>query len=187
MIFQDEYWFNVLPSRGRSSASLDGKWLYFGPTNELHSWLDRLNKLVEDDQIPAAKVARKLPGSDPFPDKPCVLCAFTAGDEVSKAHTQQVLRDAFNIEVSVWKSNEQTQKDWMPGGWLRLEAEINQLRLRIRDEGLGRAHRARLQRMAADLIETIGEIDEPSRLAEIEISRTTKWGEVIRMAKMKVE
>jgi hypothetical protein len=144
MILQNDYWFDILPSRGEPDTTIDGKWLHFGPTHELHSWLERLDRLVEHGQIHAAKVARKLPRVDPFPNKPCVLCVFTPGDERSREHARQVLKSEFNIDVSVWKSEEQTIRDWQPGGWLQVEAEVNRLREQLEREGLGEEGRSRL-------------------------------------------
>src|SRR4051794_11648308 len=101
MILQNEHWFDVMPSRDALGTAIEGKWLHFGPTQELHSWLKRLDLLVENRQIAAAKVARKLPGVDAFPDKECVLCVFTPGDKESKERARQILKGEFNIDVSV--------------------------------------------------------------------------------------
>jgi hypothetical protein len=144
MILQNEYWFDVVPSRREPKATLAGKWLHFGPTALLHSWLERIDRLVEGGQIAAAKVARKLPESDPFPNKPCVVCVFTPADEQSKERARQVLKREFDIDVSVWKSEEQTLQDWEPGGWLQAEAEVNRLRRQLEQGGLAPRERSHL-------------------------------------------
>lgn len=171
MILQNDYWFDIVPSRGGYGVTIAGKWLHFGPTPELHSWLERLERLVEDGRIAAAKVARKLPGLDPFPDKPCVVCVFTAGDELSKQHSRQAFETEFKVKVSIWKSEDQTRQDWQPGGWLQLEAELNQLRKRIEREGLREEGKSRLRQLADRLRREVETID-PSRKAEIESGRT---------------
>jgi hypothetical protein len=171
MILQNEYWFDIIPSRGESNT-IEGKWLHFGPTEQLHSWLDRLNKLVEDGELSAVKVARKMPATDPFPNKPCVLCAFTAGTEVSKKHAQEVLKNAFQINVSVWKSDEQTRQDWLPGGWLQVEADINHTLTRLKREGLTQTDKLLLRELAQHLRNSVDEIRDPTRVAEVELGRT---------------
>jgi hypothetical protein len=172
MILQNTYWFDIIHRSSASPPSIDGKWLYWGRTEELHSWLERLNDLVESGKIAAAKVARKLPGLDPFPNKPCVLCVFTSGDENTKETVRALLKDNFNIDVTVWKSEEQTIQDWQPGGWLAVEAEINRLRQRLKDRGLGEREKERLQDLAALLRKRAKEITEPDRIAELHLGQT---------------
>src|SRR5713101_5198578 len=71
VILQDQYWYDILPSSGSGMNPIDGKWLYFDDTKKVHALLDDLNALVESADIPAAKIARKIPAIDPFPEKPC--------------------------------------------------------------------------------------------------------------------
>ena len=94
MILQDDYWFDILPSHRRTTRA-EGKWLHFGPTATLHSWVDQLDELVEADKLLAAKIARKQPGIDPFPEKPCVLCVYTSDDVASKKEARTILNKAF--------------------------------------------------------------------------------------------
>lgn len=175
MILRNAYWFDILPSRpNRGLKTPDGKWLYFGPTHELHAWLERIDRLVEQGKIRSAKIARKLPEFDPFPDKPCVMCAFTTDDPQSKENARQVLKAELNIDVTVWKSDEQTRRDWDQGGWLQLEANFNRIRRQVKWDGLDHDARSRLGEMAEQLQRAIDAIKEPSRLAEIEASGATE-------------
>jgi hypothetical protein len=100
-----------------------GKWLYFGPTEDLHLWANKLNELVESGSLLAAKIARKSPEWDPVPHKPCVVCVYAYEDESSKDQARSTLRAAFGVEVSVWKSELETEVDWAPDGRLRIELE----------------------------------------------------------------
>ena len=66
MILEGDYWYDIVPVT-RAAESIDGKWLFFDETPKLHALLPELNRLVEAGKIKAAKIARKLPGRDPFP------------------------------------------------------------------------------------------------------------------------
>ena len=105
-----------------------GKWLYFGEKDRLHSWLPRLDVLVERRSLMAAKISRKDPKFDLFPHKPCVLCVFTADDDNERAQAKQLLAREFGIEVKTWKSDAQTMRDWAEDGWLRIELEISKIK-----------------------------------------------------------
>ena len=129
MILQNEYWYDVVPSDpGRRIKNITGKWLIFGPTEQLHSCVPHLDKLVESGDVPAAKVARKLPEFDPFPDAPCVICAFTSDDAAEKDRVKRVLQERCGLDVTNWKSDKQTYEDWDEGGWLNIRARITQIR-----------------------------------------------------------
>ena len=130
MILQNKFWYDIIPSFNwyETSASIVGKWLYFGDTSFIHSLLPELDDLVEKGEIRAVKISRKIPEYDPFPEKPCVMCVFTSDEQYEKERVKNLLKSKFNIEVTVWKSEEQTLKDWEKGGWLRIQAEINELR-----------------------------------------------------------
>jgi hypothetical protein len=171
MILQNAYWYDIVPSHDDGSDAIEGKWLHFGPTEVLHSWVGHLDRLVESRQIYAAKVARKLPGIDPFPDKPCVLCAFTPASYDAKERVRQVLMKELGVSVSLWKSDQQTMEDWQPGGWLKLEAEVNRVRRRIQNEGLGPGGRDHLRQLVDSLFRALDEVKDPSRKAELEASR----------------
>jgi len=172
MILQNDYWFDIISSRGVASWDIDGKWLYWGPTEEVHLWLERLNGLVESGKIAAAKVARKLPGIDPFPNKPCVLCVFTSRDESVKENVRVLLKANFNIDVKAWKSEEQTIQDWQHGEWLAVEAEINRIRQSLKDKGLRERENEQLQHLAIHLREKVKEVVEPDRIVELHLGQT---------------
>jgi hypothetical protein len=89
MILQSQYWYDVVPRSGDTMSPIAGKWLYIDETEKLHALLAALDTLVEAEEIPSAKRARKLPGVDPFPEKQCVLCVFTSGYKVGKRTNQR--------------------------------------------------------------------------------------------------
>lgn len=149
MILQDQYWYKILPSAKSIDNVIAGKWLMWGPTEELHALLPRLDELVESGALRAVKVARKLAGIDPFPDAPCVICAFTSDDPAEKERIKQLLTETFGFNISVWKSNEQTRADWNEGGWLRIRSEITELRQLLASAHLGADDRAVTQRLHA--------------------------------------
>lgn len=172
MILQDQYWFNVQTSAPtRNAHAITGKWLIFGATEELHALLPRLDQLVESRDLPAAKVARKLPGLDPFPDAPCVMCAFTSDDPGEKERVKQLLNHEFAFDVSVWKSDDQTRKDWDEGGWLRIRSEITAIRRVLASSQHGPefdATRERLKTLSNELQKTLSERSE--QLTEAQLS-----------------
>ena len=104
MIIRGMHWFDVIPS-GRRSRDVDGKWMIFGPTAEFHGHLEGLDQMVEAGEIKAAKIARKLPGFDVFPEKPCVICVFTADDEAEKSAVKALLQKRLGLTPSSWKSH----------------------------------------------------------------------------------
>ena len=73
MIYQNAVWYDILPDDLIWDDDIAGKWLYFDDTRKIHALLEDLDRLVEAGAIKAAKVARKLPEFDPFPENPCVL------------------------------------------------------------------------------------------------------------------
>ena len=128
MVLQDNYWFDIVPSHEDPQIlSIAGKWLVFGSTTDLHSVVKKVDALVESGSLPAAKIARKISGFDPFPDSPCVLCAFTSDSPAEKERVKLLLKQALNLEATVWKSDEQTRRDWDKDGWLAIRAEINSI------------------------------------------------------------
>ena len=85
MILQNDYWYDILPTT-KGKGRIEGKWLFF--TSKLHALTEDLDRLVEGGQIRAAKIARKLPAHDPFPEKACVLCVFTSDDPEEKQRSR---------------------------------------------------------------------------------------------------
>jgi hypothetical protein len=173
MIVKDRIWYDVVPvDMDRTMELVDGKWLYFGETAELHAMLKGLDELVEAGEILAAKVARKLPDFDPFPDKPCVLCVYTSDDPIEKERVKALLSERLGVSVRIWKSELQTMLDWEEGGLLQLQAELAMLK---RDIASGQvadiqiAQRKLLESMRR-LQNVIKDIDEPERMAELYLS-----------------
>ena len=171
MILQNKFWYDIIPSFNwyETSASIVGKWLYFGDTSFIHSLLPELDDLVEKGEIRAVKISRKIPEYDPFPEKPCVMCVFTSDEQYEKEKVKKLLKSKFNIEVTVWKSEEQTLKDWEEGGWLRIQAEINELRKKLQT---GKVKNKKIIyhqiiRLTEQLGKILSEVDDPNRKAEI--------------------
>jgi hypothetical protein len=173
MILQNDYWYDILPSSDYGKDPIDGKWLYFDETKKLHALLDDLDALVESGGIKAAKIARKIPGIDPFPEKQCVLCIFTSNNKTEKEKVKGLLKARLNISVSVWKSDEQTMRDWAKGGWLQVQSEISKIRRdieagKIADAQMAQKHMVELTQQLEAMMQTI---DDPDRKAEIDLNR----------------
>ena len=124
MILDNPFWYSIIATEPRSNQSpIAGKWLCFGPKEELHLYRDLMNTLVEDGTFRAVKLARKDPKTDLFPHKDCVMCIFTSDEEVEIAHVQKRLKE-IGLNPVVWKSEDETHADWEVTGKLHLEAEI---------------------------------------------------------------
>lgn len=173
MIYQSSYWYDIVPSSDARRGKITGKWLYFDKTEKLHQLLGALNVIVESGRIRAAKVARKLPEIDPFPEKQCVLCIYTSSDKEEKETVKKLLADELSISVSVWKSDEQTRRDWEKGGWLRLQADISKIRRAIeagRVEDVQSAQN-RVLELTRKLEELMKSIDDPDQKAELDFNK----------------
>lgn len=157
-------------------GEIGGKWLYFDQTEKLHSLLEDLNAIVEAGGIRSAKVARKLPNVDPFPEKQCVLCVFTSNDKEEKDRVKSLLKAQLGISVSVWKSEEQTRRDWEEGGWLQIQAEISKIRRNIETGKIADVQWAqrRMLELTQQLEGLMKAIDDPNRKAEIDLNRIHK-------------
>jgi hypothetical protein len=127
MIVAGKYWIIIVPSDPKQQIQIEeeitGKWLCFGPMKELHLYPRLIDKLVEEGTLRKVKIARKDPSCDPFPHKECVMCIFTSSDEGEKNSVAAILKD-IGLSPVTWKSEVETQQDWLPDGKLYLEAEI---------------------------------------------------------------
>lgn len=133
MIWEDEVWINIFPSRAPGPPSrIAGKWLCFGPTLEMHLYRDLLDTLVEEGEFPAVKIARKHPEHDPFPHKDCVVCVFTTAHEADIQRTWHRLRN-IGLQPTSWKSEAKTEEDWRPAGRLALERRVVEERRHLAD------------------------------------------------------
>jgi len=135
MITEDSVWIHIVPSdpaaRQRAGSDVDGKWLCFGPKEHLHACCDSLNRLVEQGALRAAKIARKDPRTDPFPNRECVLCAYTSSDPEEKKAVAKRLRE-IGLRPARWKSEAETLWDWSPGGKLHREWQATRRRRKSR-------------------------------------------------------
>lgn len=172
MIIQDRYWINVVPQNWPQGYAVDGKWLFFGDTNRLHQYALKIDEMVESGELHSAKIARKLPDTDPFPEKPCVICFFTSADANERARVKLALELRLGISVTAWKSEEQTERDWQDGGLLAIQAELIQLRRAIKAGQISDYEKAQQQvdDLAHQLQGLVRSIDDPQRRAEIELS-----------------
>jgi len=171
LILQNDYWYDIVPTT-KGKGRIDGKWLFFDETNKIHALAEKLDRLVEDGQVLAAKIARKLPAHDPFPEKPCVLCVFTSDDPEEKERVKALLQSEFGIDVTAWKSEQQTKRDWKKGGWLQLQFESNQLKRAI-ETGLV-TNKLETQLKLSELAERIRmmaeSVKDPQRKLELELN-----------------
>lgn len=127
MILENNYWFDVVPANQPDEPRIAGKWLVFGSTTDLHALVEKVDDLVEAGHLSAAKIARKKPGFDRFPESQCVLCAFTSSDPADKERVRGLLSRELGLEATAWKSEEQTRKDWDNDGWLAIRTEIHSI------------------------------------------------------------
>jgi len=171
LILQNGYWYDIVPTT-KGKGRIDGKWLFFDETKKLHALAEDLDRLVEAGQIRAAKIARKLPTHDPFPEKQCVLCVFTSDDPEEKETVKALLQSEFGINVTAWKSEQQTKRDWEEGGWLQLQATSNQLKRAI-ETGLVTDKQEAQQKLSelAERIRALAEsVKDPQRKLELELN-----------------
>ncbi len=178
MILGNPFWYDIVPS-DYNCGPINGKWLYFAEKQTIHSWLSELDFLVENCLLRAAKVSRKDPQYDPFPHKPCVLCAYTSDDELEKQAIKDLLLSRFGIEVTVWKSDAQTREDWGDNGWLTIEAEVANIKKEISRAHLSAkpstALREDLFRMLDRLEGSIQTMKDPNRTTEIQLAKTSSF------------
>jgi TIR domain len=151
MIHENAVWLNFLPSEyyaRQVSDQISGKWLCFGPKEQLHLYSALLDKLVEEGVFKAAKLAKKDPQTDPFPHKDCVLCIFTSDNADEKTRVYDKLRD-IGLSPKPWKSNMDTLRDWEPGvGALSLERDIVRKKRGIQQSEHDRKSQPEAERLA---------------------------------------
>lgn len=174
MIIKSPVWFDVVPTKQRATNAEIGKWLYFGEKALLHGWLPRLDELIEAGELRAAKVSRKDADSDPFPHKPCVVCVYTTDTEKEKAHAKRVLAREFGVEVTTWKSDAQTSRDWAEDGWLRIESQITEIKRALARGELpdAPAIQQQLRSLTDRLSELVAAPKGETLAAELELSHT---------------
>ncbi|MEN0049217.1 MAG: hypothetical protein AAF806_19310 [Bacteroidota bacterium] len=170
MIYSDNIWYTLLMKEGQLNLEIDGKWLLFGQKNVFHSWLEKMNCLVESKKIKAIKVSRKLPEFDPFPQKPCVICFYTSDSPEEKQTIKNLILNEFNIEVFIWKSDRDTIKDWSDNGWLKLEAALTRLVRKYKSEQLEKGDIEKAKQIISRLETHINSENIPSRIAEFKKS-----------------
>lgn len=176
MILANNVWYDIISTTNHSERKIDGKWLYFGDKELIHSWIDKLHALVEVGGLKAIKVSRKIPEYDPFPQKPCVVCFFTSDDANEKEKTKSLILKEFDINVHIWKSEVQTHQDWTNNGWLKVEAELNDLIKAIKSVKVQSDKKQILliDKIVISLEEIIEKEEHPSKIAEFKKSGLEK-------------
>ena len=81
MITKGKVWYNVFPKDYAPTSAEVGKWLYFNDKTILHSWLPKLNDLVEAGKLPDDNYQHLLSSSERFgavdKDDPRVVITIT--------------------------------------------------------------------------------------------------------------
>lgn len=128
MISRDKYWIRISKKGSPKRKHLAGQWICFGEKTALHNLKDELDKYVENNEITLILISLKEKANDKFPNKPCVLCAFTSNSNTEKQKVRSILEDKFSLKVERWKSNWESIKDWDDNGLLKIESQIIQLK-----------------------------------------------------------
>ena len=168
MILKDKYWYNIGPKNryDRSTKMFDsefgitGKWLYYVPIEQMEYLIEQINNLADEDQLRYVKITRKDKGHDRLPIEPCKICIFTSDDENEKAFVKKLLKDRLKIDVTIWKSDKQTEADWNKDGWLAIGSELVKL-LEKSKKGLSQQEVNRIKNLTKklDIIRNKNEYD----------------------------
>jgi hypothetical protein len=134
MITQNPAFFIINPASGMLSAQVRGKWLFFGEGEKVAGRIPTIDALVEGGELHGALVSRKTPGEDLFPHKDHILCIYTTGEKDNIERVRTVMVEKLGLVPVLWKSDAQTFNDFKPGGWLKLESFITDLRKEISDK-----------------------------------------------------
>jgi len=133
MITQSQGFFIVNPASGMPRARVRGKWLFFGEGEKVAGLIPEIDALVEGGELLGALVSRKVPGEDAFPHKDHVLCVYTTAGKDDIERARAVMVEKLGLVPVLWKSDTQTFSDFKPGGWLRLESLIADMRKELSD------------------------------------------------------
>jgi hypothetical protein len=88
-----------------------GKWLVFAHSEAIRRLAEEIDKYIDSGEIDSAKFSRK-----PIKGKvDCVMCVYC--DDRDKERVRFILH-SFGVSRQIWKYDEQTYKDWEPGGRL---------------------------------------------------------------------
>ncbi len=92
-----------------------GKWIYKGSADFFRQLAPQLDELAEQGIINLAKFANKNPKWDPCPYiKHSVLCVYTYVPREPKI--REVLKEKLGLWTDIYKTEEQTNREWRPGG-----------------------------------------------------------------------
>ncbi|MBF0523848.1 MAG: hypothetical protein HQK56_01990 [Deltaproteobacteria bacterium] len=122
--------YNYINYRGKDLTNheyLDhwGKWIVFGPAEELAELAKKIDPYVEENKIPAAKYDREK--INEFKLGECVMCIYC--DERQREDVWQIL-SSLGVDEKMWVFERETLERWMPGGHL-LERWISGKRLSL--------------------------------------------------------
>ena len=90
-----------------------GKWVFFGNADTLSDFARKMDPLVEDKVIPAAKYDREV--IDAFEIGECVMCIYC--DFRQREEVWQALA-SIGVADKMWVFEKETMERWLPGGHL---------------------------------------------------------------------
>ena len=90
-----------------------GKWVFFGGRDTLRQFAEKLDPLVEEKTIPAAKYDREV--IDAFELGECVMCIYC--DFRQRDDVWQAL-ESIGVTDKMWVFEKETMERWLPGGYL---------------------------------------------------------------------
>jgi len=126
MISESKVWMFSNNSENKTlDESTKGKWLVKGSLKYFEKTFPKIDYLVEQGKIYAAKYTHKKNINEemlPF-NKP-EMCVYA--DDKTKEKTLEELLN-LGIKKAEWKYNSETRKDWQPGGKLYKESERQRL------------------------------------------------------------
>jgi hypothetical protein len=113
VISEDAAWLKILPAEQdgpRTFPEIAGKWLCFCPKETLHSYIEIINKLVDEGTFKAAKFAKADFGSASCARQETVLCIYTSDDPDERQLVYDNLRE-IGLHPRRWKSDIETLLD----------------------------------------------------------------------------
>jgi hypothetical protein len=110
--------YNYINYRGKDLTNQEylehwGKWIIFGPKEQLSEIAKKIDPYVEEKKIPAAKYDREI--IQEFELGECVMCVYC--DERQREEVWEIL-SSLEIEDKMWVFEKETMERWMPGGRL---------------------------------------------------------------------
>lgn len=115
MIQEGYIWTYIIDPRAEKKFA--GMWKYEGDASEFKAQVPKLNELAEQGLIAMAKFANKDPKFDPCPYlKHSVLCVYTTKERDESI--RNLIYKHLGLWTDVYKTEEESRRDWQPGGKL---------------------------------------------------------------------